>query len=97
MDLDLNHFTERNKEKDIIELTGIIQSELYQLKRLRITEDNSYDVERYKEHIHDLVFFLQNRIIPGNTGIAGLKIFMPIIYNLIEKKQIDKSYLSMLE
>lgn len=59
--------------------------------------DNSYDLERYKEHIHDLAFLLHNKIVPGNTGIEGLKIFMPIINNLIEKKQIDKSYLSMLE
>ncbi len=97
MDLDLKHFIERNKEIDISELMNIIQVDLKQLKILRITNENSYEHERYKDHIQDLAFFLHNEIVPGNTGINGIRLFKPIIKRLVETRQIDQSYLLMIE
>ena len=95
MNLDLKDFVERNKDKALFELQEIIGKELSNLKRLKLTDNNKYNVEEYSTALHEFTTFLHSGI--PTTNISMFTIFIPIIENLVRLKNIPPSRLSILK
>ncbi len=98
MDFDLNNLIERIKDKDFIEILDDLVKERTYLKRLSLSDvkkagKSEYKFSQYKDHIGDFLFFLNSGMTPATTGLDGLKKFLPVINNLVEKKQLKPEVL----
>lgn len=62
----------------------------------RSTRDEQYTIQSYSSAINEFVFFLQYKIASGKSK-ENIRRFMPVMQNLIEKGQMSKDHLKLLE
>lgn len=102
---DVECFVDNLKDKNLVEVFNLTTNKvneldivsLYSKKRKLDCNISVYKLQNYKEHIGDFLFFMQTSIIPSSIGIDGLKRFLPIIQNLVDKEALPLCTLNIFE
>lgn len=100
MNYDLNEFVLKYQDKDYITILSDLNKEVVHLdNRFVKLKRNEYDngLSDYRKHVGDFLFFLNSGVVPGGIGITGLKIFFPIIKNLVDKNQLKPEVLTVFD
>ncbi|MNR44041.1 hypothetical protein D3C85_1627340 [compost metagenome] len=100
MKYDLNSFVEEYQDKDYITILKDLNKEINHLdvlySKLKRSEYD-YGLTEYRKHVGDFLFFLNTGVVPNGIGIVGLKIFLPIVQNLVQKNQLIPKVLNLFE
>lgn len=102
MKYEINNLVLKYQDKDWID---IVVSLTQECKNLEILHDNikrhkdisEYDLLKYKKYAIDFLYFLNTGGTPAGIGIDGLKMFLPIINNLVEKGQMTSDVLKRFQ
>ncbi len=97
MNLDLKDFVNENKHKNLIVLLDIITTKLQSLDRIKLTEENQYQIEKYKSLLHEFSVFLYGHIPTPNSSSKDFIVFIPIVKNLVMSKEIPENLLLVFE
>ena len=100
MKYDLNNFIVKYQDKDYITILMELTKEVQHLDNAFVKlKRNQYDegLTDYRSHVGDFLFYLNTGVIPGGIGVTGIKKFLPIITNLVEKAQLKPELLNQLK
>lgn len=103
MEYEIEELVQKYQDKDIIELRESLTAEVKELDRIyfypgkykHISSDHKF--MKYRDYAGDFLCFLNTGITPATIGIEGLKHFLPIIRNLVEKGQLKKEVLNIFK
>lgn len=100
---EIKELIKKYQDKDFIEIHKSLTTELKELDRIYFYPgkykhiSSNYKFKNYREHAGDFLFFLNTGMIPATIGLDGLKRFLPIINNLVNKGQLKKEVLNILK
>ncbi|KIQ22765.1 hypothetical protein RT99_06645 [Flavobacterium sp. MEB061] len=100
MKYDLNSFVEEYRDKDYINILKDLNKEISHLDVLYLklkSSEYDYGLTEYRQHVGDFLFFLNTGVVPNGIGIVGLRNFLPIVTNLVQKNQLKPSILNLFE
>lgn len=97
---DIDKFIKNAKEMNLMPLFEHCQSELKWLFDIKFTKASPYteikwQVEKYREFIHELAFILHNGIKPSGMQIDDFQKTKPIIESLVSKNQLKSGILDI--
>jgi hypothetical protein len=104
MQFDKNDLIKKYINKDLFDIIYELSSEIERLDKLHLNINHksnrhlsAYQLREYREYAGDFLFFLNSGITPAGIGIDGLKFFLPIINNLVDKGQLKQSVLDRFQ
>ena len=102
MTFDLEKLVDKYKDKSYIDIIVELTKEVQHLDNLWIKPklvptDQRYELEKYRDYAGDLLYFMNTGGTPATIGLNGLRRFLPIISNLVEKGQLTKDVLDRFQ
>jgi hypothetical protein len=97
MKFDINELIEKYQDKELFDIIVELTREVEYLDKLwRKTDKKApyvYQLEKYREYAGDFLYFLNTGGTPAGIGLEGLKHFLPIIQNLVNKGNFKETVL----
>lgn len=98
MNFKIENLVSKYQDKEFIDIISELTNEVNHLDKLWVNrkkhkEISEYQLEEYRKYAGDFLFFLNTGGTPARIGIDGLKKFLPIITNLVDKNQLKKDVL----
>lgn len=102
MTFDIDNLVSKYKDKDFIDIVIELTKEVQHLDNLwknhhKHKEVSAYELERYRKYAGDFLYFMNTGGTPAEIGLNGLRHFLPVINNLVEKKQFKLDVLDRFQ
>jgi hypothetical protein len=102
MTFDINNLVSKYQDKNFIDILSELTKEVNHLDNLhrnikKHKDISEYQFQEYRKYAGDFLYFLNTGGTPAGIGIDGLKKFLPIITNLVDKGQLKKDVLERFQ
>lgn len=100
MEYDIKKLVLKYQDKNYAEILTELTKEVTHLDQLYAKLKRSeYDngLTDYRTHAGDFLFFINSGAVPAGIGLSGLKLFLPIIVNLVDKGQLKPEVLNLFK